>query len=164
MSDYQNLRLDEIRNAVSPASQKLEIDEAVDATEFGVNIYQADPGEQIPWGYHRHPDHEELFLVLDGTLKFETPDGSYTVGADEVFFVPRDHSHRARAVGDTSTRVIAIGAPKAHDDAIIEEECPNCGEVTRRKRDVIEEANQTVYVLMCEECGTETMRVTPPSE
>ncbi|MEF8976226.1 MAG: cupin domain-containing protein [Halapricum sp.] len=159
MSDYHNLRLDEIQNAVSPASQKLEVDEAVDATEFGMNIYRADPGEQIPWGYHRHPDHEELFIVLEGELKFETPDGPYTVSADEVFFVPRNHSHRARAVGDTPARVIAIGAPKEHDDAIIEEECPTCGEVTRRERDVIEEGGETVYVLKCADCGTETMRV-----
>jgi uncharacterized cupin superfamily protein len=47
-----------MQSAVAPASQKLEVDESVGATAFGVNIYRADPGEQIPWGYHRHPDHE----------------------------------------------------------------------------------------------------------
>ena len=49
-------------------------DVAVGASAFGFDVYEAAPGERLPWGYHRHPEHEEPFYVVAGELAVETPD------------------------------------------------------------------------------------------
>ncbi len=160
MSGYRKVSIESLPNTPNPTREKKEVDVAVDATEFGFNVYTADPGERVPWGYHRHPNHEELFYVIEGALAFETPDGTDRVEAGEAFFVPRDHPNAAHAVGDRPTRFVAVGAPKEEDGAIIEEECPVCGEITDRTYDVCERdrTETTVYILRCADCGAETDR------
>jgi quercetin dioxygenase-like cupin family protein len=150
----------------------------VGATAFGCNLYEADAGEQLPWGYHYHPEHEELFYVIEGELAVETPDRTARVGADEAFFVPPGRRNRARAVAD-GTRVLAVGAPKGSDRAVIEEECPTCGERTRQEavrvdgdgaggaaggraeegRDADGGPDDPTYAVRCSECGTEARRL-----
>lgn len=156
MPDYRKVTVDDVPNTPNPTREKKELDEALGVSEFGLNLYTADPGEQVPWGRHRHPDHEEVFYVLSGELRIETPDGDVSVGADEAFFVPADHWNRAVVASDVPCRFLAIGAPKASDGAIIEEECPNCGEMTGRESERVDDGN--AYVLTCTECGAETSR------
>ncbi|MFB6080803.1 MAG: cupin domain-containing protein [Haloferacaceae archaeon] len=164
---YRRVALSDLPDGLSPARSKKELDEAVGARAFGCNVYGADAGEQLPWGYHRHPDHEELFYVIEGELAVDTPEGTYRVGADEAFFVPPDRRNRARAAAD-GTRVVAVGAPKADDGAIIEEECPACGERTRLDPVCVDGADETgddvpegspAYALRCADCGTEVRRI-----
>lgn len=181
--EFRHVRVEDLPDAPNPTRHKKEVDEAVGATEFGFNVVTADPGQQLPWGFHSHPDHEELFYVLSGTVEFETrepqggsdgrtgseregatretEDRTYEVTAGEAFFVPRDRGQRGVAVGDEPARVVAVGAPKATDDAVIEEACPSCGAVTGRAFDSEQVDETTVYVLSCAECGTETDRLTP---
>ena len=157
--DYRTVAVDDVENTPNPTRVKRELDEAVGASAFGCNYYEADPGEQVPWGYHAHPDHEELFYVLAGELEVETPDGTYRVGTDEAFFVPAGAPNRAVAAGDAPARLLAVGAPKDDDGATIAEQCPACGEVT--DRDYREEEGRDgadVYVLTCAACGAETRR------
>ncbi|WP_224449855.1 cupin domain-containing protein [Haloprofundus salilacus] len=158
MPEYRKVSVESVPNTPNPTREKKEIDEAVGATEFGFNVFTAEPGEQIPWGYHRHPDHEELFYVLSGELRVETPDGEFRVGTDEAFFVPRGAPNRAVAAGEEPCRFVAVGAPKDADGAVIEEECPACGDATDRTYEAVEDAGRTVYVLSCAECGVETRR------
>ncbi|WP_435194731.1 cupin domain-containing protein [Natronomonas sp. EA1] len=153
--DYGHLPADAAPDAPSPTRHKFEVDEAFSITEFGFNVFVADPGQRLPWGTHSHPDHEELFYVIEGQVSFETPDREYVVEAGEVFFVPRDHPQKGVAVGDVPARVVAVGAPKATDDAVIEEECPECGEMTGRTFDEEDGA----YLLYCAECGEQVDRL-----
>ena len=44
--------------------------------------------------WHQHPDTDELFLVLDGTLDIELRDRTVTLAAGELFVVPRGTEHR----------------------------------------------------------------------
>ena len=151
---YRKVAVDDLPNAPSPAREKREVDEAVGTTEFGLNVYVADPGEELPWGYHHHPNHEEVFLVVAGELVVETPEGPYRVGENEALYVPPDHRNRARAAGEESCRVVAVGAPKASDEAVIREACPDCGTETGREYD--REGDEVV--LRCADCGRETKR------
>lgn len=160
MPDYEHVAIDEIPNRIAPADEKREIDEAVGATAMGVNCYVASPGQLLPIGMHSHPDQEELFYVISGSLVFETPDGDYEVDADEVFFAPPDSSHRGRAVGDEPARVLAIGAPGEADEATIHEECPRCGEVASREFAIDDAGDERELVVTCERCGAETDRYT----
>ena len=157
MPEYTKVTVDDLPDAPNPTRHKKEVDEAVGATEFGFNVYTVDPGEQVPWGYHRHPDHEELFYVIEGELVVETADGDLTVDAGEALFVGPDSPNKARAVGDSPARVIAVGAPKDSDGAVIAEECPACGAETDRTYD----RDGDDYVLSCADCGEVVDVLTP---
>lgn len=155
--DYRKVSVEELPDAPNPTRHKREVDEAVGATEFGFNLFVADPGERAPWGYHRHPTHEELFYVLEGALHVETPVDEFQIGPGEAFFIPADHPNCARA-GNEGARFIAVGAPKDADGAVISEVCPDCGEQT--DRDYRVEDDGAVYVLLCSDCRAEVDRLT----
>jgi len=158
MSEYRKVAVEDVENTANPTRAKRELDEAVGASTFGLNYYEADPGEQIPWGRHRHPDHEEAFYVLEGELQVETAEGEVSVGPDELCFVPEDCWNRAVAVGDELCRLLALGAPKSSDGAVIEDECPECGELTRWEAERVADDEGSGRVLYCTECGAETDR------
>jgi len=44
--------------------------------------------------WHDHPDTDEAFLVIEGTLRIDLPDGSVEVSAGELFVVPRGVKHK----------------------------------------------------------------------
>jgi len=155
---YRHLHVEEAPDAPSLTDHKYELDEAVDAREFGFNLYVAGEGQRLPWGRHHHPDHEEAFYVLEGALAVEMGRAGETVriGPDEALFVPPGTTNRAVAAED-GTRVVAVGAPKASDGAVIEERCGACGEATGRDYEVEEDGD--VYVLYCAACGAEADRL-----
>ncbi|WP_277553366.1 cupin domain-containing protein [Halobaculum limi] len=160
---YRRVAVDDVANTPNPTRVKRELDEELGVSLFGCNYYEADPGEQVPWGYHRHPDHEELFFVVDGELEVETPDGTYRVRSQEAFFVPAGAPNRAVAVGDTPCRFLAVGAPKESDSAVISEHCPECGEATDRTYRIEElgtgdSPDVEEYVLECAVCGADVGR------
>ncbi len=44
--------------------------------------------------WHDHPDTDEVFIVLEGSLDIEFRDGAVTLTAGEMFVVPRGVEHR----------------------------------------------------------------------
>jgi mannose-6-phosphate isomerase-like protein (cupin superfamily) len=44
--------------------------------------------------WHHHENEDELFLVLDGTLRLEFRDGAVTLGPGELYIIPRGVEHR----------------------------------------------------------------------
>jgi mannose-6-phosphate isomerase-like protein (cupin superfamily) len=44
--------------------------------------------------WHQHPDTDELFFVLDGTLELEMRDRTVTLGPGELFVMPQGTEHR----------------------------------------------------------------------
>lgn len=153
---YPIVRVDELQNALSPATAKREVDEALGIDSFGFNVYTVAPGEQIPWGRHYHPRHEEVFYVLEGTLTVETPSASLVVEAGEAIAIPPGQPNRAHNDSEDVVRLVAVGAPKETDEAVIEERCPSCDEVTERRSER-RDGGGTV-VLFCTGCGVETDR------
>ncbi|MFB6113264.1 MAG: cupin domain-containing protein [Halodesulfurarchaeum sp.] len=99
-----------------PSTQRAVSDEA-DLENFALNVYEAQPGEQIPLAYHLHTTQEEAMYVLDGTLTIETPEGDRVLGPDEVFIAEPGSPHRAYNPDDAEepVRVIAVGAPRVDD-------------------------------------------------
>lgn len=49
---------------------------------------------------HQHPDTDELFLVVHGTLRIEMPERTVTLGAGELYVVPMGVEHRPVADGE----------------------------------------------------------------
>ena len=46
------------------------------------------------FAWHRHEQEDELFLVLDGTLRMELRNTAIDIGPGEFFIVPRGVEHR----------------------------------------------------------------------
>jgi uncharacterized cupin superfamily protein len=154
----ERVSVSDLPDTPNPTSGKKEVDEAVGAEAFGFNVYEVRPGEQIPWGYHSHPNHEELFYVLAGAVAVETEEGTVRAESGDAVFVAPGEKNRAHNDGEETARVLAVGAPKDRDGAEIAEECPACGEVSGRTYETIETAEGEVYVLSCAECGAEVRR------
>lgn len=47
--------------------------------------------------WHEHPETDEAFLVLDGTLRIDFRDGAVTLGPGELYVVPRGVEHKPYA-------------------------------------------------------------------
>lgn len=90
---------------------------AADLSSVAINLYEAAPGEQVAAIYHYHDEQEEVFYVLDGELSVETPEGTYTVGAGELFVADPGCAHRAYNAADAvgPVRLLAVGAPPVDD-------------------------------------------------
>ena len=66
--------------------------------------------------WHAHPDTDDLFLVLKGTLLIDLRDRTIEVGEGELFVVPRGVEHRPRA--DDEVHLLLIerrGTPNTGD-------------------------------------------------
>jgi mannose-6-phosphate isomerase-like protein (cupin superfamily) len=47
--------------------------------------------------WHSHADTDELFLVIEGEMTIELPDGSVRLRKGDLYVVPRGVDHRPRA-------------------------------------------------------------------
>lgn len=56
--------------------------------------------------WHDHADTDEAFLVLEGRLWIDLPDGSVKLGPGELFVVPAGVRHRPRADGEVRLLLI----------------------------------------------------------
>ena len=81
--------------------------------------------------WHTHPDTDELFLVIDGTLTIQLRDGEVTLRPGQLYVVPRGVEHCPIAEGDVSVMlvepsgVVNTGAAggdltATHDDSLLE--------------------------------------------
>ncbi len=56
--------------------------------------------------WHDHHDTDETFLVLEGLLKIELPDGAVSVSAGEMYVVPKGIRHKPFALGEVKLLLI----------------------------------------------------------
>jgi mannose-6-phosphate isomerase-like protein (cupin superfamily) len=56
--------------------------------------------------WHRHPDTDELFFVIDGALTIQMRDGDVVLGPGELFVVPRGAEHCPRADAEAAVMLI----------------------------------------------------------
>lgn len=56
--------------------------------------------------WHQHEDTDETFIVLSGELRIDFRDGAVTVGAGEMFVVPRGVEHKPYAAGEVEMLLV----------------------------------------------------------
>ena len=56
--------------------------------------------------WHRHDETDEVFLVIKGEMEIEFRDGPVTVGAGELFVVPKGQEHVTRASSECHALLI----------------------------------------------------------
>lgn len=47
--------------------------------------------------WHSHKDTDEVFLIISGTMEIAFRDGAVTLGAGEMFVIPKGREHITRA-------------------------------------------------------------------
>ena len=67
--------------------------------------------------WHDHPDTDETFIVLDGELRIDFRDGAVTVGAGEMFVVPKGIEHKPYAEREVRMLLIEPRGVKNTGDA-----------------------------------------------
>jgi mannose-6-phosphate isomerase-like protein (cupin superfamily) len=66
--------------------------------------------------WHSHPDTDDFFLVLEGTLTIDLPEQSVELGPGELFVVPKGVRHRSRSDGEAQILLIEPqGTPNTGD-------------------------------------------------
>jgi mannose-6-phosphate isomerase-like protein (cupin superfamily) len=58
-----------------------------------------------PYFWHRHPESDETFLVLEGQVGVEFEDHEIVLGAAEMVTVPQGAVHRTRPIGGRSVNL-----------------------------------------------------------
>ncbi|MEB6587717.1 MULTISPECIES: cupin domain-containing protein [Pseudomonas] len=56
--------------------------------------------------WHSHPETDEAFLVLEGILRIDLPEGCVHVKPGELYIVPRGMKHRTAAQMETKLMMI----------------------------------------------------------
>ena len=56
--------------------------------------------------WHDHPETDEAFLVIEGELRIDLPDGSVDLSAGELFVVPRGVQHKPYAENEVKLLLI----------------------------------------------------------
>jgi mannose-6-phosphate isomerase-like protein (cupin superfamily) len=58
-----------------------------------------------PYFWHRHPESDEIFLVLEGQVGVEFEDHEIVLGVAEMIAVPQGAIHRTRPIGGRSVNL-----------------------------------------------------------
>ena len=66
---------------------------------------------------HRHPETDELFLVIAGKLTLRLADGEVTLGPGEIYVVPRGVQHQPVAESETQILMFEPSATVNTGDA-----------------------------------------------
>jgi mannose-6-phosphate isomerase-like protein (cupin superfamily) len=80
---------------------------------LGVHDHLLPAGTATPW--HVHPDDDESFLVLSGTVELKIADQRVTAEADDAAFVPRGVPHAFRVTSPEGARLLCMGTPGGHE-------------------------------------------------
>ncbi len=76
-----------------------------------VSLVDMEPGSQVP--VHTHP-HEQMGMVLEGSLTMVIGDESRQLRAGDVYLAPGNVEHSV-TTGGTLTRVLDIFSPPRED-------------------------------------------------
>lgn len=154
----QKVKIDEIKGWMGPAEEKKSLTKALGLEDVALNYYVLEPGDSFAFGYHRHTDQEEVFVVLEGTASFETEEGEVVVEEGEaVRFAPGEYQMGVNQ-GEVRVMALAVGAPQDMGDTEILRECEDCGDRTPQSVERSEDGDALVTV--CEDCGGVTGRFT----
>jgi len=123
---------------------------ALATDHVAINQYRVPSGERIA-GLHAHGDQEEVFVVQEGAVTFETLDGRVHVAAEEAVRVPPGEFQSCHNAADAEAVVLALGAPWDTDDVRIPVACSDCEAAEHRL--AFPDGEE---VLVCFECGAET--------
>lgn len=93
-------------NPIDPA-KGVAVTEILRGTQASVNVWQVT--DTMP--AHLHRNHEEIIIVRSGRARARIGDRDVDLGPGDVFLVPRDTVHAARAIGEEPFVGVSVFAP-----------------------------------------------------
>jgi quercetin dioxygenase-like cupin family protein len=84
--------------------------EALDCENLGVSVIDADPGWEGKPHDHTETDHEEVYVLVEGTATVTVGDDEVTMTAGDAVRVAPD-ARRQVVAGDEGARLVVAGAP-----------------------------------------------------
>ena len=78
----------------------------------------AAPGTGSP--YHMHHNEDEMFYVIEGSVRFVSGERSWIAGPGTWAFLPRDIPHGFEVAGDGPARYLLLTAPAGFDGFVQE--------------------------------------------
>jgi uncharacterized cupin superfamily protein len=154
----ERVSIDDPDRRMGPAADKRALSEPLGTTDLAINYYELAPGDAFGFGYHRHPDQEEVFYVIEGVATFETEDGEVDVGAGEAVRFGPGEWQLGRNAGEERVVALAMGAPRDSGATEMLRVCPDCGGRTENTIEMADDRES--LVTRCTDCGTETGRFT----
>lgn len=121
---YHVIDPDTLKPEPDRPSEMRYISEAANMENMGLRVYDVAPGEDIPLsGIHYHDEQEEVFYLVEGELRVETPDEEYSITAGQFFVAEPESPHRAYndPASNSDAKVIGMGAPAVSDGHSYEE-------------------------------------------
>ncbi len=76
------------------------------------------PGLGSP--YHTHHNEDEIFYVIEGSVRFVSGNNSWVAGPGSWAFLPRDVPHGFEVVGDTDARFLLMVTPAGFEAFVTE--------------------------------------------
>ena len=150
----EKVSLDEMDEVPDSATVCKPFTGSLNADEVSLNYYELSKEDSFAYGYHRHMKQEEIFLVLEGVVTFETEEGEIKVEEGEVIrFAPGEYQ-RGVNKGSERVKAYAVGAPQEMGETEILKECGYCGE--RTENTIAKEEDE--LVTRCLECDGVTER------
>ena len=151
----EHVRIRDIENSAGPWTIKRRLTGPLGLSNHAINYYELAPGDSFAFAYHRHVTEEEVFLVLEGRVEFDTEDGTVAVAAGEAVRLGPGEFQRGWNRGDERVVAMALGAPLVSEENTRLVDCPDCGEPTHND---IERPDDRTATTVCAECGAETAR------
>ena len=130
--------------------ERRRLGDALAADNVAINHYRVPSGERIA-GLHAHADQEEVFVVQEGAVTFETLDGRVHIADEEAVRVPPGEFQSCHNAADNEAVVLALGAPPDSEDVRVPVGCPACDADEHRL--TFPDGEE---VLECPDCGAET--------
>lgn len=56
--------------------------------------------------WHDHPDTDEVFIVIEGTLNIEFREGIVTLNSGEMFVIPKGVEHKPVAINECKIMIV----------------------------------------------------------
>jgi len=155
----EKVRIDAIEQppTSSPADVVRPLSDALGTTDLAINQFELEPGDSIGYEYHRHLDQEEVFVVQQGTVTFETESGGVEVSAGEVIRFAPGEFQLGRNRSEGRATVLAFGAPRETEEIEYYRECPECGEETVQVPE-LDEGSERLRIR-CTECEAVTSEI-----
>lgn len=152
----EKVRIDEIDRRIDVSTLQRPLTDALGATNLALNYYELEPGNSPAYGYHKHEDQEEVFLVQQGEMTFETEAGEVVVEEGEAIrFGPGEYQQGVNT-GDERAGLLAIGAPTDGGAVEILRACDDCGERTPHTVEMAEGGE--AKITRCLDCDSITGR------
>jgi quercetin dioxygenase-like cupin family protein len=118
MPDFTRLNLMDVedmapRFGMAPQAEGRFARDALGLEQCGLTLFRFAPGFRLPFG-HRHGEQEEVYVVLEGSMRIKVEDEVVELGPLDALRVPGPLA-RGMEAGPEGVRLLAFGAPNTEN-------------------------------------------------